>query len=707
MIFFECCVDFLDAMDFGAQRQKMSDLLWSTVLISKFGDDVPFQVVQEIVEYVDPTEDWGSIRPVIGENPTCKCTCICGYEKYKQKREEMIQEASAIKKKKARNRALADIDYQLVDGKVISEVMVGKIMNTLDFQARGVDPKNTMIQYSTKMDPLQTKCICLCYCGSIPLDATKLRESGKAKPRYLDTITIQQAHSQNLTLFFQSVSSKYPIEKYPLLRKPSDYLQKSNLQNWIFAKQILKDMLVWQNYPIPHSITQIRRDRCTDDDHYARMKLQALKIFKQICCVCGDCPYRNNRDLPMKIIQKGLEYTILRDEIFAQLIKQTRSNPSSKSCLHAWKLLYLCLSAFTPSHEMSLVVLSHIASYARGRGIGTFSTIRDAARHCYFAWKSTMQGNIQRVTIKDTWKLFSKKESLLKFEIIALDGSRVMIHIPNHYTVGQILYIVCQYFGINRKADSIYWMIKGLCQNDEINAKLHFTSPHVNALLMTSRWAQAKEEWDNSIDEMKHSDNKSEDEIEEEAAKQKLQVKFVIYKRIWTLEDCKMTAYDNPAYRRMIYAQVSRDFYEGLLKPTLSETITLVAIRIAIHTKGRNLTMDETSWYFLSKFVPKWAKRQYKKRCSPKDWRDQIMASLKQFVYSKLEYKRQNELKQLKASSRHWTVKQTIQKVQNDDAQFVKKLLNDPNKSYVLYVHSILLYPLFQSTLHVLFVTIE
>ena len=81
-------------------------------------------------------------------------------------------------------------------------------------------------------------------------------------------------------------------------------------------------------------------------------KNQAKKIFKQICCIMGDCGYKDSRDLAWKVIEKGKKWAILKDEIYCQIIKQTTRNPNIKNCMKGWKLLYLCLSTFSPSIEM-------------------------------------------------------------------------------------------------------------------------------------------------------------------------------------------------------------------------------------------------------------------------------------------------------------------------------------------------------------------
>ena len=53
-----------------------------------------------------------------------------------------------------------------------------------------------------------------------------------------------------------------------------------------------------------------------------------------------------------------------RDEIFCQLIKQTTKNAKPQSNLMGLKLLYLCISTFSPSPDLLPCLWSHLAQWA-------------------------------------------------------------------------------------------------------------------------------------------------------------------------------------------------------------------------------------------------------------------------------------------------------------------------------------------------------
>ena len=248
------------------------------------------------------------------------------------------------------------------------------------------------------MDALQATCICECYCGSKPFSA---QDYTQEFVRYIDRETLHRAHTQSLRGLFRTMRLKFPIQRYPRMRSPADYAKYHVLGR----KRLQEDMLRWQTYPIPRSLSALEKAECRDMDELLFVRREAVVLFKKICCVQGHCSYRSARDVPFEIVQRGVEFAALRDEILLQLMKQTTSNPHEASKLRAWKLIYLCLASFTPSIECGLVVLSYIARHARADGLGTFDSVADVARHCYYAWPSCMTGKIQSVEIKDTWKM--------------------------------------------------------------------------------------------------------------------------------------------------------------------------------------------------------------------------------------------------------------------------------------------------------------
>lgn len=76
------------------------------------------------------------------------------------------------------------------------------------------------------------------------------------------------------------------------------------------------------------------------------------EITKYIKDECKD-------DVALQTVQKyvkaGIERIELRDEIFCQLVRQTRSNPERPWLLTTWTLLCLCTASFSPSKTLNKV----------------------------------------------------------------------------------------------------------------------------------------------------------------------------------------------------------------------------------------------------------------------------------------------------------------------------------------------------------------
>ena len=106
----------------------------------------------------------------------------------------------------------------------------------------------------------------------------------------------------------------------------------------------------------------------------------------------------------MEMLNMGRDHPMLRDEIYCQLVKQTTNCPERGALVKAFKLLYLCLSSFAISPEVSLVVLSKISQFAKPQGFSAFRTclccfllcverslddctVGEIAAACFVEWK--------------------------------------------------------------------------------------------------------------------------------------------------------------------------------------------------------------------------------------------------------------------------------------------------------------------------------
>jgi hypothetical protein len=54
-------------------------------------------------------------------------------------------------------------------------------------------------------------------------------------------------------------------------------------------------------------------------------------------------------DIAQKLLHQGLKRSELKDELFMQLVKQTRGNPNWHSCAKAWELFHMVAATMPPS----------------------------------------------------------------------------------------------------------------------------------------------------------------------------------------------------------------------------------------------------------------------------------------------------------------------------------------------------------------------
>ncbi|KAJ0703716.1 putative minus-end-directed kinesin ATPase [Helianthus annuus] len=115
-------------------------------------------------------------------------------------------------------------------------------------------------------------------------------------------------------------------------------------------KFTFEDMLCFQKEPIPTSLLKINNDFVS----------RAVKLFQTILKYMGiDSSERGNQigleeriELVSKLYKQALKRSELRDEIFAQISKQTRNCPDRQYLIRAWELMYMCASCMPPSKDI-------------------------------------------------------------------------------------------------------------------------------------------------------------------------------------------------------------------------------------------------------------------------------------------------------------------------------------------------------------------
>ncbi|TVU16478.1 hypothetical protein EJB05_40046 [Eragrostis curvula] len=156
-------------------------------------------------------------------------------------------------------------------------------------------------------------------------------------------------------------------------------------------KFTLEDMLCFQKDPIPTSLLKISSDLVS----------RSIKLFHVILKYMGiDSPAIISMDERIELVAKLYKHTLkrseLRDELFAQISKQTRNNPDRGWSIRAWELMYLCASSMPPSKDIGAYLSEYVHYIAHGAT--TDSDVRVLALNTLNALKRSVKAG-PRVTI--------------------------------------------------------------------------------------------------------------------------------------------------------------------------------------------------------------------------------------------------------------------------------------------------------------------
>ncbi|XP_050227524.1 kinesin-like protein KIN-14E [Mercurialis annua] len=148
-----------------------------------------------------------------------------------------------------------------------------------------------------------------------------------------------------------------------------------------------EDMLCFQKDPIPTSMLKINSDLIS----------RATKLFQIILKYIGvdssDRVAPVSLDERVELVGKLYKHTLkraeLRDELFAQISKQTRNNPDRQYLIKAWELMYLCASSMPPSKDIGGYLSEYVHNVAYGTS--TDSEVQVLAVNTLNALKSSVK----------------------------------------------------------------------------------------------------------------------------------------------------------------------------------------------------------------------------------------------------------------------------------------------------------------------------
>eukprot|EP01018_Ginkgo_biloba_P032013 Gb_25781 [translate_table: standard] len=157
-------------------------------------------------------------------------------------------------------------------------------------------------------------------------------------------------------------------------------------------KFTLEDMLCFQREPIPTSLLRINSDLIS----------RAVKLFQVVLKYMGvdtsdratPLSVQEQIELVIKLYKHTLKRAELRDELFAQISKQTRNNPDRFFLLKAWELMYLCTSAMPPGKDIGAYLSEYVHDVAHA--VNGDSEVQMLALNTWNALKRSVKAGPRR-----------------------------------------------------------------------------------------------------------------------------------------------------------------------------------------------------------------------------------------------------------------------------------------------------------------------
>ncbi|XP_063042858.1 unconventional myosin-XV [Engraulis encrasicolus] len=169
-----------------------------------------------------------------------------------------------------------------------------------------------------------------------------------------------------------------------------------------------------------------------DEDH----RYLAVNVFIMILRFMGD-PHLNGAQENLfgnYIIQKGLTYPGIRDEILCQIANQVWRNNNLHNAERGWLLLLACLSAFAPSARLEKYILKFVSDY----GVEGFNAI------CQHRLLQAMQKSVLGPELARTYPLSllewtaNRKKANMVLQVHCFDGTSFLCPVHS-WTSGEDL----------------------------------------------------------------------------------------------------------------------------------------------------------------------------------------------------------------------------------------------------------------------------
>ena len=165
---------------------------------------------------------------------------------------------------------------------------------------------------------------------------------------------------------------KYEFEKIPMLRDPAEFASMKFMSILLKKQKIADGMLVHSSAPIHISLTSLPKE-------FAK---KAGGLHKLILGYCGEKSMRGvaKEQMVADLFKKARMYGAgMQIEVYVQIMKQLRNNPSAESAKKVWELMAVACSTICPPAEFERFLVAFLLNNgedAGGRWISALHKLR-------------------------------------------------------------------------------------------------------------------------------------------------------------------------------------------------------------------------------------------------------------------------------------------------------------------------------------------
>ena len=353
----------------------------------------------------------------------------------------------------------------------------------------------------------------------------------------------------------------------------------------IFGKKTtIEKILNWKDELIKTSLKSLTPD----------LTAQAIQIYRNVTGYMGD---RTTGKPPLEHVQKILKNMLLapeelRDEVFCQVIKQTRGNPNPENAEKGWTLLLLCLSSFVPSQSLMLPLMTHCSTQLNNPRPYTAQL---ATMCLHYIPKMCRLGFRREIPSRMELEATSRADGC-NVKIYFVDKKFVQISVNSWTTMSELTASISNYMGIDKQRAPAYGIFESNTKDEQ-----RPLDPDERVLELVSGWERLYV--DAMEDANKGADQKGEKiDINDKAERNQF---FFLFKLVVFIDSAGSST-GSPIDVELEYVQAIEDVISAKYPCSEQDALTLAALQLQeLHGNHPGGDMCDYVQFRLQRFVAK------------------------------------------------------------------------------------------------------